>query len=435
MKQSNLVVSFLICFFAFGCVKRTIVIESDPPGALVWINEHKIGPTPVRHEFITHGRYKFRLEKAGFRELVAREMVRAPVYEWIPLDFIAENLLPVHLDDRHIFRYALSPLPPTERLKTDTPADLPAILAEMENPDPVKRRAACVALARLRDPASLQAVETATRDPDPAVRTSALEALRGIQGVKALPPLLEALKKDRSPEVRWQAAIEMEALKSPEAVPALIEALKDPAPIVRSGAAEALKGIPDPRAVAPLVRTLRDTDTTARRAAAEALGLIGDHSAVRPLMRALFIHDFQTRRRAAKSLSQLKDPSCGLALVRSLNDWDPEVRGTAVQALVAFGDRDQVVPPLIRYLRSWQAAIRENAAQALGGLKDPRATEPLVRAFWREPNPNTSRAMLAALKALGARMDTGWEEMDLYRARKAEQVLRNKERKQKKKVQ
>ena len=73
-----------------GCVKRTILIESDPPGATVWINEHQQeAVTPLAHEFITHGRYKFRLEKKGFKELTAREMVWAPIYQWIPLDFIS----------------------------------------------------------------------------------------------------------------------------------------------------------------------------------------------------------------------------------------------------------------------------------------------------------------------------------------------------------
>ena len=382
-----------------GCVKRTIVIESDPPGAQLWVNGHPAGLTPVSYEFITHGRYKFELQKNGFRELVARERVMAPVYEWIPLDFIFDVLLPVRLNDVHSFRYALSPLPPEERLKADEPGDLKGILADLKNPDVRRRRAACAALARFRDPSTAGAVEAATHDPDISVRVVALEAFRGIRGREAMPRLFEALRQDPKPEGRWQAAIELEALGNKEAIPALIAALSDRAPLVRAGAAEALKSMPDPRLIKPFIRTLRDTDTTARRVAAEGLGLIGDRAAVKPLMNALFVHDFQTRRRAVKSLQQLQDPSSDLALVRSLNDWDPQIRIVATEALIQFGGK-RVVPPLIRYLHSWRPEVREHAAIVLGGLKDPRAAKPLRRAVKREPNERTLAAMAHASEQL-----------------------------------
>lgn len=395
-------IGLAVPLLAAGCVKRAIVIESDPPGARVWINEHpQSAVTPVTYEFITHGRYKFRLEKTGFREVVTREMVRAPVYEWIPLDFFFENLLPVHWDDRHVFHYKLEAEAPSERLKEEKPGDLQERLADLKSTDPVQRRNACVELASRRDPVSIPAVEAAARDPVPAVRSVALAALRALRGREALPRLLQVLAQDPVPEVRWRAAIELEAVGDKEAVPVLIQALRDKSGLVRSGAAEALKGIPDPRAVQPLIRALRDKDTAARRAAAEGLGLIGDRAAVRPLMRALFFHDFQTRRRAAKSLQQLKDPVSGLALVHALNDWDPQIRNTASDALIQFGG-PEVVPTLIRYLRSWKPSIREDAAKTLGGLKDSRAIEPLRRVLLHEPNERTRAAMAAALAHLNA---------------------------------
>ncbi|MBI3312168.1 MAG: HEAT repeat domain-containing protein [Candidatus Omnitrophica bacterium] len=387
--------------FLTGCVKRTILIESNPPGARAWINEHPVGLTPVTYEFITHGRYKFRLEKSGFRERTAREMVRAPVYEWIPLDFIFEHLVPFHLEDRHRFRYALEPEPVSEQMREEKPEDIQAYLNDLKSPDPERRRAALVQCASRRDPASIPAVEFSAQDPVPAVRGTALSALRALKKKESLPVLLQALERDSDPEVRWRAAIELEAAGDKEAVPALIQALEDQSPLVRAGAAEALKGIPDPRSVGPLVRTLRDKDTAARRAAAEALGLIGDRTAVPALARALFIHDFQTRRRAAVSLQKLKEPSSAPALVRVLNDWDPQIRTTATEALIEFGG-PAVVPKLIRTLHSWKPVVREHAATALGGLKDSRAVEPLRKGILREPNETTRAAMQRALEQLQA---------------------------------
>ena len=402
-----------------GCVKRMILVESDPPGAKVWINEHPAGVTPVKQEFITHGRYKFRLRKNGFREVVAKEMVRAPLYEWMPFDFFFENVLPIHLDDKHRFLYKLTPETPSERLQEEAPADAQADLQGLHDKDPEKRRAACMNLARRRDPATGSQALEATRDPSPIVRKAALQAARPLTGAACMPRLIELLSGDPSPEVRWQAAVELEALKDKAAVPPLIQALKDKDPLVRAGAAEALKGIPDPRAVRSLILSLRDKDTTVRRSSAEGLGLIGDRSAVRPLTRVLFFHDFQARRRAAKSLAQLGDPAAAVPLAHTLDSWDPRLRKISSQAIIQMGD-PRPVPLLIRYLHSWKSVTREEAAIALGGLKDQRAVEPLVRAFRREPNHVTSRAMLAALKSLGAQVDPTWEQLDTYRAKRAE---------------
>ena len=405
-----------------GCVKRTILVESDPPGATVWINEHQQeAVTPLAYEFITHGRYKFRLEKKGFQELTAREMVWAPIYQWIPLDFISENLLPIHFEDKHLFRYKLSPQPPMEQLQLEREIDLEQILADLKDPHPAKRQSACIELARRRDPATARPVFEALHDHDATVRAVALEAWRGIQGPPSLDELLKALRLDPSPQVRWQAAVELEALASHAAVPALIEALHDKSHLVRTGAAEALKGIPDPRALKALIRALKDKDTAVRRAATEGLGLIGDRTAVPALTKVLFHHDVHTRRKAAEALARLKDPASGIALVRTFADWDPQVRRIATQALISFGD-SRVVPLLIRWLRGLKPWTREHAAQVLGGLKDPRALEPLSRALRRETDPPASAAMYDALLAMGAHLDDSWAKTVAYRIQKAEEM-------------
>ena len=351
-----------------GCVKRTIVVESDPPGARVWVNEQPLKkPTPVEYPFITHGRYKIRVEKSGFQPITARERVQAPIYQWIPIDLIFDVLVPFTLQDRHLFRYKLVPASTSEGALPATHEEVQSALKDLKDPNPQKRRAA-------------------------------LNALRGVLRKEALSRLIQALREDPEPEVRWQAATELEALKDKQAVPALLNALRDRHPIVRAGAAEALKGIPDAQSVPALVRALRDKDTAARRAAAEGLGLIGDRAAVKPLTRVLFHHDFQTRRRAAKSLGRLGDPTAAIPLAHTLDNWDPQLRRISSQALIQMGDR-RAVPLLVRYLRSWKAATREEAAIVLGGLKDSRALEPLRRAARKEPNERTHAAMVTALAA------------------------------------
>jgi hypothetical protein len=80
-----------------GCVKRRIGIETDPPGALVWLNDAQVGRTPVDVSFTHHGVYDLRIEKEGFEPLVTSADTAGPMWDEVPLDFVME-LLPGDLD-------------------------------------------------------------------------------------------------------------------------------------------------------------------------------------------------------------------------------------------------------------------------------------------------------------------------------------------------
>lgn len=393
------VMTIFMAIATSGCVKRAIMIDTIPQGASVWINENPVGKTPIEFEFITHGRYKFRIQKEGFRERVAREMVKAPVYQWIGLDFIFEILIPKQFNDVHHFYYVLDPQPTEERLVREAPDKAEHWMQILHDPDPAARRSAVVRLAQLRKPNTAEAVESLLRDPDPMVRAAAVHALRALKQGESLEQLLQILQLDDAPEVRWQAAVELEVLGDPAAVPGLIKALRQKDALVRGGAAEALKGIPDKRAVKPLVTGLRDKNAVVRRASAEALGDIGDKAAVAGLTRALFHHDVHLRRRSVDALAKLKDPASGRALVNTFTDWDPEVRRKATDALLDFGEPD-LVPILIRRLRGWKTWTRAHAAEVLAGFKAYSAAEPLRKAFAREPDWDTKAIMADAIGAI-----------------------------------
>ncbi len=93
-----------------GCVERRFVIESDPPGALVLMNGQPIGATPVDGHFLYYGKYQFTLIKDGYETLQVEEKFRPPWYEYVPIDFLAENLYPGNIEDvRRPNIYRLSP--------------------------------------------------------------------------------------------------------------------------------------------------------------------------------------------------------------------------------------------------------------------------------------------------------------------------------------
>ena len=75
-----------------GCVKRTLLIESDPPGALVYLNDEEVGRTPVTVPFTWYGTYDVRLEMEGYRTLHAEQELEQPWWESPGPDLFAEML-------------------------------------------------------------------------------------------------------------------------------------------------------------------------------------------------------------------------------------------------------------------------------------------------------------------------------------------------------
>jgi PEGA domain len=102
-----------------GCVQRRMTIRTNPPGALVYIDNYEIGTTPVSTDFIYYGRRQIRLEKPGFETLTIEQPIPAPWYQWFPLDFVSENLVPGEIRDERVLNYQLIPqrmIPPQEIL-------------------------------------------------------------------------------------------------------------------------------------------------------------------------------------------------------------------------------------------------------------------------------------------------------------------------------
>jgi hypothetical protein len=94
-----------------GCVERRFVIESDnAPGAFVLHNNEPIGAAPADDFFLFYGKHDFTLFKDGFETLQVQQDVPTPWYEYPPLDFISENLVPWTIRDVRRFTYHMQPV-------------------------------------------------------------------------------------------------------------------------------------------------------------------------------------------------------------------------------------------------------------------------------------------------------------------------------------
>lgn len=83
--------------------KRVLRVESDPPGAVVRLDEERIGTTPLEHEFVHGGRRRLSLYRPGFRTWSRRVDLRPPWYARFPLDVLTEVLVPLGLE--HEYEY------------------------------------------------------------------------------------------------------------------------------------------------------------------------------------------------------------------------------------------------------------------------------------------------------------------------------------------
>jgi hypothetical protein len=94
-----------------GCLERTVTVNSNPPGAVVWLNDTEVGRTPLTTGFIFYGDYDVRLQKEGYEPVSTHRLASAPMYEWMPID-LAATALPVRIKTKKTWDFDLTPEPP-----------------------------------------------------------------------------------------------------------------------------------------------------------------------------------------------------------------------------------------------------------------------------------------------------------------------------------
>lgn len=89
-----------------GCLQRRIRVTSDPPGAIVWVNDTEIGRTPAETTFTFYGDYDVRLELDGYEPVHEMRRAKAPLHEYPGPDLIAAAL-PVKFKNLVEWHFAL----------------------------------------------------------------------------------------------------------------------------------------------------------------------------------------------------------------------------------------------------------------------------------------------------------------------------------------
>jgi len=110
--------TLMLCAGQSGCVQRRMTVRTNPPGALLYVDDYPIGTTPCSTSFTYYGTRKIRLVKDGYETLTVMQEIPAPWYEYTPCDFVAENFVPGQIRDQRTLDFQLKPqvVVPTEQL-------------------------------------------------------------------------------------------------------------------------------------------------------------------------------------------------------------------------------------------------------------------------------------------------------------------------------
>ena len=94
---------FILC----SCVERKLHIKSKPDKAVVFLDGKKVGETPCEVPFTFYGVRDISLEKEGYKPISKKVDLSIPAYEYFPLDFISDVVIPVNIKDTHTVSFEL----------------------------------------------------------------------------------------------------------------------------------------------------------------------------------------------------------------------------------------------------------------------------------------------------------------------------------------
>jgi hypothetical protein len=92
-----------------GCVERRLIVRSDPTGAKVFLDGKPRGETPATIPFTYYGTREvvLRAPKHHVRRMTVE--LAAPWWQWTPIDFVTELLIPWTIEDERVVEAKLEP--------------------------------------------------------------------------------------------------------------------------------------------------------------------------------------------------------------------------------------------------------------------------------------------------------------------------------------
>ena len=252
---------------------------------------------------------------------------------------------------------------------------------QLEDPHPVVRFAAGMALGRARDRGAIDALRKMTQDPDGSVRVASYFALERMGVSDYRSAWHDALLKDENTTVRRNAALAFGQSQDKQVIPLLRRAsAQDADEGVRLQSREALALLGDPDAVDRFIHDTYGGAGFRQPFALLTLGQVQDSRVVPALRRGLAHADYIEARLAAAR---------GLAL-----HGNPEGYGLALKSL---GWNQPAKHQQDDSRQTQVMRVRMMAAMALGEMGDRRALGALYQRMRSNKDPRVQLAAAAAI--------------------------------------
>jgi HEAT repeat protein len=273
--------------------------------------------------------------------------------------------------------------------------------------------------------AALDVLILGLQEPNPVIRREAVLALRniGTGAEAAVPALVQRLKQDGDVEVRRKGVRAIQSIDANLALEALIQALDNSDDGVRANVAGALASIgpSTEKAVPKLIELLKtDLNSEVRSAAANALGEIAprDRTVIAVLNDALKDPAWFVRKEAAVSLE--KSGAAAKEAVNNLKkalkeDRNSTMRSWAAAALGSIGsEAKEAIPELLKALDHQNPYVRANAASALGniGADDETTIKKLIQVL-EDEDPGVRSREIEALRQISGDLKTQVENQEI----------------------
>lgn len=102
-----LLIAIHVCLV--GCVRRRLLVRTNPAGASVYVDKQLVGSTPTATAYTYYGTREIEVVADGYRTERVLRTFSPPWYQIPPLDFISETLWPWELRDERIVDITLTP--------------------------------------------------------------------------------------------------------------------------------------------------------------------------------------------------------------------------------------------------------------------------------------------------------------------------------------
>ncbi len=258
-----------------------------------------------------------------------------------------------------------------------------ALVARLDNRDPVVRREACKKLGELGDRRATEPLSRMVRDLDEETRYRAVEALGGMLDRKAIPAFSDATR-DPSRRVKLSAIEGIVTLYATP--PSSSNSLTAPITNAFHHAIDLFRQAPDdlivppgtpvdPGAIAALGAAVGDPDDETARSAARAAGVLRGTGAVPAMSQVLFHAPPSVKIEIMKAFQKIRDPRAIPDVARLLKSNDKGTRAQACYTLGLLGAKDQIGPLQKVYQEDRDKDVRHSAFEAISLMPEPQHAE------------------------------------------------------------